>query len=340
MFTDAPVCNPLGLPRTLAEPPPAGPPQPGAGTTSCYGVADPDLPGFVARAAGECLDLLGLLRHYRAPGPSEHWQAAASAEHRLLRQAEAVAGLGAAAVGRALAAALDPDLPDADRVFAALFCAGCSRSDAVLQQAVDVFATALGRSAEEAAAATEAFSLAPRQDVAYRLAPWLDHAQARLRSAAVRVLGFRGELTAGRWRLAIADPAPFVVRAALAAHPRDLDPEAAAQALAPLWGVPDEALLNSAFCFGMGYDLPSAKQRAREIASGAPSHAHALLWLGLCGELRDSPLIAAAAQTAPEAALAAAAMAGRLPTAQRLLGALRHAHLRERALAMVVTITG
>ena len=80
---------------------------------------------FRQRAVEQCLDTAAVLRAYREPLDGETWLTPAGSEQRLLAQVNAILALGTTAVGQAASLAIDGDLPDPGRVFAALLVLGC-----------------------------------------------------------------------------------------------------------------------------------------------------------------------------------------------------------------------
>ncbi|MDH0868126.1 hypothetical protein [Mitsuaria sp. GD03876] len=249
--------------------------------------------GFRRRAAEECLDLAAVLRAYRAPQPEEHWRTPQDAERRLLAQLNAIVGLGADALDRIADLAIDPDLPDPGRVFAALLVLGCVAGDRWTDAMRRVFTTAVGRHPEEGAAAIEAMSLSPRADLAEWMAPLLRHETPALRAAAARVLAYRWELSEDAWAAAMRDADAQVVEAALGAPAHQFDPARCEPLLLAAARSPAEPVARAALRWGAALRLPALHGEAARIASGDAGWAGAPLALAMHGHPGDALVLRA-----------------------------------------------
>jgi hypothetical protein len=318
-----------------------GPPRGAAtalsGSQPSLGVNHEGTAAFRRRAVGECLDTIGMLRSYREPGEGEFWRLPAGAERRMLAQVDAVLALGPSALEQAEAMALDPDVPDADHVFAALFVLGCTVGMDVAR-GLPIFTAALQRDAGEAAAAVEAWCLCPSQAISEVLGPLLRHPQAKLREAAVKVLGYRGELGTEAWCQAVADPEPSVAMAALAYQPGEPDHGRCERALLPLLATERETLLRSVLRAGLCLGLPRILQAARDLSARQPDRADALCLLAQCGLQEDLAGVERAFGTHLPAAMQACALAGWCPLGGRLL-AVYKAHAGDARLGAQVRAT-
>jgi hypothetical protein len=153
-----------------------------------YGIASDDAKSFRQRAAQECLDVLGNLRSHRAPMLGEAWYMPASAERRMLAQVAAVLVLGPAALEFVEQAAIDADIPDPDRIFAAIFILGSAAGKSHMKRCLPIYVAALLRNSEEATAAIEAVCLCPSPNLPESLASLLTHASPAVRAATTRVM--------------------------------------------------------------------------------------------------------------------------------------------------------
>jgi hypothetical protein len=290
-----------------------------AGDVRDFGIRHEGTQAFRLRAATECIDTLGMLRSYREPLAGEAWRIPAASEHRLLAQARAVLVLGAPAVEHAQRLAIDPDVPDADRVFAALFVSGCTAGTTLLAPCIPLLRTALQRDRAEAAAAVEALCLCPSVELPNLLLPLARDPLPSVRAAAVRVLSYRGELPTADWCEALRDPDPRVGLAALGGALHGLERGQAEHALKPLYETSNEMMLRAALRAGMALGLGSAQQAARAVAASTPSRADALYLVALHGDPADRALIDRAITADLPAAARAAARAGWLDLGTRLL---------------------
>jgi hypothetical protein len=295
--------------------------QPGAPSTSALwtGIPTPGLEELRTRAVGECMDLLGLLRSYRENKAAEHWMLPLAAERRMLAQVRAILSQGQPGIDQVLSLALDPDVPDPDRVFAATFVAGCADNSASLDRGLAVLAAAARRDTAETAAAVEALCLAPHPQLAAALEHALGDQNANLRSAAVRVLGFRSVLTPSQWFRAIADSEGSVVLSALGHPPAKLDRSDADAVLSPLYVHRLEPLAKASLRAGIGLGVKAAADAARSMAYERPGWASSLLLLAALGDPGDRALIERAMALDIDAAAHAVARAGWLTLGQRLL---------------------
>ncbi len=298
---------------SLASPPPA------EASSQDFGIRHEDTAAFRARVAAECLDCLGMLRSYREPVAGETWLIPAASERRLLAQAQAVLVLGPAAMAQAQSLALDPDVPDPDRVFAALFVVGSTAGREYLEQGLPIFQAAVERDRAEAAAAVEALCICPSVELPHVMLPTLQHASPAVRAAAVRVLGYRGELTSDQWCRAIGDSDQRVVMSALGAALHETDRGRANQTLQPLYTSDQEMLVRAALRAGLSLGLPAALEAARQIATTAPAWADSLYLVALHGHSSDQPLIERSLALHFPAAARALGRAGWLALGPRLI---------------------
>ncbi|WP_343607773.1 hypothetical protein [Roseateles sp.] len=300
---------------------------------------------FRRRAAEECLDLVAVLRAYRAPQPDEHWRTPIDSERRLLAQVNAIIGLGAEALDQVAALAIDPDLPDPGRVFAALLVLGCVAGDRWWPAMQRIFEAAVGRHPEEGAHAVEALSLSPRSDLPELLSPWLGHESPALRAAAARVLAFRWELPERAWETAMRDAAPAVVAAALGAPAHQFDPGRCEPLLLTAAHSPAEPVARAALRLGAALRLPALHGQATRMATRDPGWADALTAMAMHGHPGDAVLLRAMLRNADRWQAARAASVLGLPALIPDLLALHDDPLRndeERQLAAqaLATIAG
>jgi hypothetical protein len=243
---------------------------------------------FRRRAVHQCLDTVAVLRGYREPMAGETWLLPAESEQRLLAQVSAILAVGAPALQTVAGLALDADLPDPGRVFASVFVLGCVAGGAWLPALGRIFTEAVRRDPLEAAAAVEAACLAPHPGIAEVVQPMLEAPEAALRSAAVRVLAFRGSLGAAAWERALRDPQPRVVLSALSGPLRGFDPEPSELALSRVLEGGGEPLVRAALRCGASLRLRATHAWAWSLASRDPSFAEAALALALHGDLADA----------------------------------------------------
>lgn len=300
---------------------------------------------FRRRAAEECLDLVAVLRAYRVPQPDEHWRTPIDSERRLLAQINAIIGLGAEALDQVADLAIDPDLPDPGRVFAALLVLGCVAGDRWWPAMQRIFEAAVSRHPEEGAHAVEALSLSPRTDLPELLSPWLGHESPALRAAAARVLAFRWELPERAWETAMRDAAPAVVAAALGAPAHQFDPGRCEPLLLAAAHSPVESVARAALRLGAALRLPALHGQATRMATRDPGWADALTAMAMHGHPGDAVLLRAMLRNADRWQAARAAGVLGLPALIPDLLALHDDPLRndeERQLAAqaLATIAG
>jgi hypothetical protein len=315
--------------RKQAVPAPAVP--------SAFGICHEDTDAFRLRAARECLDLLGTLRTHREPQAGETWRAPMASERRLVAQLHAVLVLGPPALKQAERLALDPDVPDGDRVFAGLLVLASTTDVEYVQRCVPLFEAAVQRDRTEAAAAVEALCLSPSPAVAEVLDPLLKHVNVAVRAAAVRVLSYRGELATRPWCEAVTDPDPRVAVPALGGALQHIDRDAAEVVLKPLYTHESETLARAALRSGMALALPSASQAARTLAATSPSWADALYLVALLGQPQDRRLLEGAMLQHLDVAARACARSGWLPLGSRLIATLAGQPADTRAAAGVAS---
>jgi hypothetical protein len=237
------------------------------------------------RAVEECLDTIGVLRSYREPQEGETWFRPAESERRLLAQVNAILALGDDALTQVAALALDPEVPDAGRVFGALFTLGCAAGRRRLDSARDIFVAAVVRTPGEAGAAIEAWSLSPNPDIVTLLAALLTDERPRVRAGATRVLAFRGALSEGQWHHAMRDADPSVAAAALSAPLQQYDRVACHRLLQPFFTHESESLTRLALRAGFSLGLDAAYVSAHDIVRKDPGWAGAAHLLALVGNL-------------------------------------------------------
>src|SRR5437868_648303 len=257
---------------------------------------EPDVPSrgtaaFRHRAVQQCLDTVAVLRAYREPLEGETWVTPAGSEERLLAQIDAIAALGREALAQVASLAIDADLPDPGRVFAALFVLGCVEGRAWLKPIRDIFIDAVARHPGEAAAAVEALSLSANPEVATGIEPLLDDPLAALRAAAVRVLAHRTALSESAWQRAMRDDDASVLAAATCASLRAHDRDACERALQPLLAHHSESLVRLALRAGIGLRLATAHSQAAAISRSRPGWADAPRCLAMFGFIGDASLI-------------------------------------------------
>ncbi|MDP9045799.1 MAG: hypothetical protein M3O01_13440, partial [Pseudomonadota bacterium] len=242
---------------------------------------------FRTRAVRECLDTVAVLRAYREPLPGEVWSLPWASERRLLSQVNVILAFGRESLGQVVDLAIDPDLPDPGRVFAALFVLGCVAGPAWLQPTVRIFVTAVERCPAERAAAVEALSLTQNGEVLEQVTELLTHERANVRAAAVRVLSFRSGLRQSQWTRAIEDDDAAVAQAAVCAPVIDRDLEGCRRALEHLLHHRSEGVVRSALRAGLTLRLEVAHFRAREMSRKSPEWADALHFLAMFGLASD-----------------------------------------------------
>jgi hypothetical protein len=246
---------------------------------------------FRRRATQECLDTVAVLRAYREPLPGETWLLPAGSERRLLAQVNAILALGSNAVHQVASVAIDNDLPEPGRVFAALFVLGCVEGGAWLPNIRDTFVKAVTRHAAEAAAAVEALSLAPNPLLPTCIEPLLSDERPRLRAAALRVMAYRGEVTEAVWQAAMRDTDTVVLAAATAVPLGAYDPEACDQALRALLEHDNEIIVRNALRAGLGIRSQSAYSRCLALVDSRPGWADAARCLAMFGFISDAQRI-------------------------------------------------
>jgi hypothetical protein len=246
---------------------------------------------FRKDAARECLDTLAVLRAYREPLPGEVWTLPLGSERRMLAQVNAILTLGQEALKQAADLAIDADLPDPGRVFASLFVLGCVAGSAWREPILNIFVTAVQRNPAEGAAAIEALSLAPNVGVLEGLSGLLSDERPKLRSAAIRVLSFRGALAPSQWGRVIEDEDGAVAMAAACAPVGAPDRERCRTALERLLYHRSEGVVCAALRAGFALRLEAAHHRASEIVRHNPAWADALQYLSMFGQRSDESTI-------------------------------------------------
>jgi hypothetical protein len=266
---------------------------------------------FRRRAVHECLDTAAVLRAYREPLDGETWTTPAESEQRLLAQISAIVALGRPALKQVADLALDHDLPDPGRVFAALLVFGCVHGAKWATTARDIFVQAVVRNPQEMAAAVEASCLGANDDIAHSLAPFLRHEHPLLRASVVRVLAFRGALKQKDWHAAICDPDTQVVAAAAAAPLQSYARDHCEPMLLGVLIRQKEQLTRSVLQAGVALASAAVHDHAVQIARSDPSWANALQCVAMFGSMPDARLIAASLDgSQPLAALHAAGTLG------------------------------
>lgn len=245
---------------------------------------------FRRQAIEECLDTAAVLRAYREPLPGETWMLPRKSEQRLLAQVNAIVALGPDALRWVAALAIDPDIPDPSRVFAALFVLGCVSGDETIGTARAIFDAAM-RHPDESGAAVEALAVSPNPELAACVDRHLTDPRGHARAAAARVLAYRGELSEPWWHRLVRDADLHVVRAALAAPLSRFDPERCDDALRPLLEHGDEAIVRPALRAGQSLGLDSARASAADIVRSGTDWADAAACLARFGRLQDARLL-------------------------------------------------
>ncbi|WP_250475596.1 hypothetical protein [Caballeronia sp. GAFFF1] len=335
-LTDVPAC--LGLEASWVGPPRRRPGDTRApiSVRRLTGDVDDTL-SFRQHAVRECFDTAAALRVHREPLAGEPWTLPARAEKRLLAQVNAIVALGPNALAQVIRLALDPDLDDPGRVFAALLTLGMVDDQALHMEALRILRSAVMRSASEARAAVEALGLSPHPGFDETLALLLRDPQARIREACVRVLAFRGTLSEDAWHTAVRDADLGVSTAALGAPLAGYEPVACEEALEPCFDMRN-AETRVRLALRAGVSIGSA--RAHDFASWcmrgeAPGWADAAHCVALFGRASDAPAIARLLQGAdPRVGVRAAARLGVVDLVPHLLSVLaRHAADSEAAVA-------
>jgi hypothetical protein len=248
---------------------------------------------FRRRVVQECLDTVAVLRSYREPLEGETWMTPGDSEQRLLAQVNAILGLGPAALEQVAGLALDDDLPDPGRVFAALFVLSCAGGERWLPVMRRLFVAAVERNPQEAGAAVEAMGLGPHAGIDALMAPLLEDPGARLRASAVRVLAFRGTLGEAAWARAMRDDAGGTLSAALNAPLHGYDDRVCERALQPWLGSDSEVLVRLMLRAGAGLRLPCTRALAAGLAQRDPAWADSAHALALHADLADAPRLQA-----------------------------------------------
>lgn len=243
------------------------------------------------QAVRECLDVIGVLRDYRAPEPGETWLTPAASEQRLLTQINAIISLGEDALEQVIGLATNPDVPDPSRVFAATLVLGCSAGPKWVERIREIFVRSAERDVAEASAAVEACALSPSSDLDPVLQTLSEHGHVRVRAGAIRAWAFRDTLPEANWHAAMADPEPEVVLGALQARLGRYDRTDCERALEPWYRSENRALAQSALRAGVGLRLRSARAAAIEIVRRDATWADAALSLAMLGSLGDARLI-------------------------------------------------
>jgi hypothetical protein len=255
---------------------------------------------FRSQAAAECFDTAAVLRAYREPLEGETWQLPRESEERLLAQVEAIVMLGSDALAAVARRAIDPDLPDPGRVFAALLTLGCIEGSHWVSAVTEIFVTAVVRDATEAEAAIEALSLAPNLELRLPLIALVHDTRPLIRAAALRVLGFRGDLPEPVWVDALRDGDRRVVLAALCSPLGSYDALACATALEPHLAVDSERIVSAALRAGTSRRLALAHECATQIVrSGDPTWANAAICLATFGLSGDAKRLTYLLDSAP-----------------------------------------
>jgi hypothetical protein len=291
--------------------------------SNSYGIANDNAKSFRQRAVQECLDVLGSLRSHRAPVFGEAWYIPASAERRMLAQVAAVLVLGPFALDFVEQAAIDADIPDADRVFSAIFLLGSAAGRSYIKRCIPIYEAALHRNREEAAAAIEALCLCPNPNLAESLSPLLTHASPVVRAATIRVMGYRNELFDGQWGDAVVDVDQRVVLAALSVPLQQLNRRYCDVTLEPLYSSSQEALVHAALRAGLALGLAKTQEAARLIARNSPAWAHTLSLLAFAGSREDQALFDHALSIDLPSAAEACGRAGWLQLGSKLLVAYK-----------------
>ena len=243
------------------------------------------------QAVRECLDIIGVLRDYRPPEPGETWLTPAASERRLLTQINAIIALGADALEQVIDVSIDPDVPDAPRVFGSLLVLGCTAGSSWVEGIVEIFVRASERTTAEASAAVEACGLSPNADLDGALQALSEHENPRVRAGAVRAGAFRGTLPESHWHAAMRDRESEVVIAAMQARLGNYDRASCERALEPWYGSENAGIARFALRAGLTLRLRSARAAATDIVRRDPAWAEAATSLAMFGYLGDGKLI-------------------------------------------------
>lgn len=243
------------------------------------------------QAVRECLDIIGVLRDYRPPEPGETWLTPAASERRLLTQVNAIIALGPDALQQVIHLAIDPDVPDAPRVFASLLVLGCTAGSSWIGRIGEIFVRAAERNTAEASAAAEACGLSPNSDLDSVLQALCEHEHVRVRAGAIRARAFRGTLPEAHWQAAMRDRESEVVIAAMQARLGTYDRASCERALEPWYGSESASMVRLALRAGVTLRLQSARVAATEIVRTDPAWADAAALLAMFGYLGDGRII-------------------------------------------------
>lgn len=276
------------------------------------------------QAVRECLDIIGVLRDYRPPEPGETWLTPAASERRLLAQINAIIALGADALEQVIDLSIDPDVPDAPRVFASLLVLGCTAGSSWVGRIGEIFVRAAERTTAEASAAVEACGLSPNADLDGALQALSEHEHPRVRAGAVRAGAFRGTLPEPHWQAAMRDRESEVVIAAMQARLGNYDRASCERALEPWYGSENASIARFALRAGVTLRLRSARTAAADIVRRDPAWADAATSLAMFGYLDDGRLIREVmGGPAVRSGIVAAAVLGSIELVPDLLTLLR-----------------
>lgn len=304
---------------------------------------------FLWDVASECLEDIANLRTHRLPTAGQDWRSARHSEARLLAQVDAIVGCGRTVLGRLEPWALDADIADPDRVFAAAFVLACVREEESGVTAVRILRAAAARDAAsgipaedgEAPGATEAICLAPHPRVSELVTPLLTDELPGLRAAALTILAYHGSLAHADMMRGLNDLHRDVLAAAAKAAGSCPAPQMRAR-LEALTRHQDEPTARAAFASSLACGIEGALDVAREYCrQGRPGYADASLWLGLGGRSQDGQLLNELIAGSPDSAtIRASAVYGDAGLVPALIGRLAHGESRAEVASTLAWIVG
>lgn len=257
----------------------------------------------------------------RTPMLGDYWRGSVIFDRRMLRAADALAGLGEGAVNQLESLFWDSPAKDGSHVFGVCFALGSFTGRDALAAIERVIRIVALEDATILAEAAHALKLAPHDRLRPLLTRWLHDAEEGLQTLAVDVLGHR------RWvspktlvELASGDSERVAAKALLHAAPHK--PEGLGNALDRHAGAKTEALrAATAWATVMGgVAFPLDRLRPRVEAD-----AQALLPFALAAEREDAQLLLDRLEQAPSRALIEAlGFLGHPQSLSRLLATLEH----------------
>jgi hypothetical protein len=260
---------------------------------------------LLRRLGRDCLEDIACHRSLRKPNAIESWLDQGPFEQRLLRNVDAFAALGAAALPQVSLYHAEAKTPDPERAFAVALTLGCIDGADAIGAAV----LSLKQSAPETFPGwVEGFWLAPSPAIDRAMADLCESRRPELVALALDVLHLRAQTPASVVRALLPRTEPPIAARVARALATALPDAEAARALTAALAAPDDELffaaLESAFRRGHELALPTLREAA---LPGSPRAARALPLLCLAGRASDAAAISAALVTAPTPALARAA---------------------------------